>query len=330
MILFPTHFVCLPLVTSSSREILTNAITQLKTIAEAPEDQDLRQTGQSQDDSPNEAHASSSRPPVISGITPRNPTRLPAKAIRPADTLHLTIATLHHSQLEKAAAVLSILDLESLLQAAAVAASAVVESAKCQASAPEPLCVSLDQVKSMNTRDPRQSAVVYAAPLDKSGRLQLFCESIRDIFNEKLACLPDQRPLLLHATLINTRYLTATDFYKAGGIKASIPFQSNDKDKAKEDSDKVNPGSDAEIKQESTEKLKSNRPPIQRRKKKARLLYDATNVLNYYSSQTFTRPDQAWRVENVAICKMGATKYYDNSGKFIKEAYEVLHERALP
>ncbi|KAM0286063.1 hypothetical protein ACHAQH_001071 [Verticillium albo-atrum] len=52
----------------------------------------------------------------------------------------------------------------------------------------------------------KQASVLYAAPEDPLGTLQTFCERLRDSFIDTGFMAKEERPLLLHATMINTIY----------------------------------------------------------------------------------------------------------------------------
>lgn len=56
-------------------------------------------------------------------------------------------------------------------------------------------------------RDPARTTVVYIPPLDPSGTLYAFCERVRNDFRAAGLMAADERPLLLHATVVNTIYV---------------------------------------------------------------------------------------------------------------------------
>ncbi|KAL2117120.1 hypothetical protein VTJ04DRAFT_9288 [Mycothermus thermophilus] len=56
-------------------------------------------------------------------------------------------------------------------------------------------------------QSPSAASVLYAPPLDPTGALQTFCESLRRPFLDAGLMLDEDRPLLLHATLVNTIYV---------------------------------------------------------------------------------------------------------------------------
>ncbi|KAL9051076.1 MAG: hypothetical protein Q9162_006249 [Coniocarpon cinnabarinum] len=64
--------------------------------------------------------------------------------------------------------------------------------------------VSISSLKSM--KDPAKTSVLYAEPMDDSGRLLPFCERLRQRFTEEGYLQVENRPLKLHATVLNTLY----------------------------------------------------------------------------------------------------------------------------
>lgn len=74
-------------------------------------------------------------------------------------------------------------------------------------SRPAPLTTTLRGLESMH--DPARTSVLYAAPLDEDGSLYEFCRKLKEAFQEAGLLVADTRPLLLHATVINTVYVPA-------------------------------------------------------------------------------------------------------------------------
>jgi activating signal cointegrator complex subunit 1 len=52
-----------------------------------------------------------------------------------------------------------------------------------------------------------KTSVLYTSPLDENGYLRSFCQKLKDAFSEAGFLVEDKRPLLLHATLVNTVYV---------------------------------------------------------------------------------------------------------------------------
>jgi activating signal cointegrator complex subunit 1 len=56
-------------------------------------------------------------------------------------------------------------------------------------------------------QSPAKTSVLYAAPVDTEGILYRFCEQIKTAFQEAGLMAKEDRPLLLHATVVNTIYV---------------------------------------------------------------------------------------------------------------------------
>jgi activating signal cointegrator complex subunit 1 len=302
-ILHPTHFLCLPLVTSSSRPQLLDALKRLRSHVEM--------------DSIEIAHLQ------MEDNAPQQPKRVPITAIRPVDTLHLTIGVLHETQLPVAFEVLQQLDLRKLLNENNLDLSS--NDSPKESPKDEPLCVSLGSLKSMQAPDVTRTAVLYAAPHDTSNRLQAFSEALRQTFTDRKAMLPDRRPLLLHATLVNTIYIRGKDMEI---MRRTPPSEDTPAD---DEADVVISAQDSpSSKQRAGAVGKSPQAGNTHRKKRGRkVTFDAQDILQQYSGQSLTSPDMPWRIESLAICKMGAQKYFED-GVLVKEAYVALADRNLP
>ncbi|EAQ83987.1 hypothetical protein CHGG_10391 [Chaetomium globosum CBS 148.51] len=61
------------------------------------------------------------------------------------------------------------------------------------------------------------AAVLYAPPVDQFGLLQAFCERVRDVFKDAELMADEGRPLLLHATVVNTVYVKGKGREGGGG-----------------------------------------------------------------------------------------------------------------
>jgi activating signal cointegrator complex subunit 1 len=65
------------------------------------------------------------------------------------------------------------------------------------------LQVTLKGLESMHTS---KTSILYSAPADDD-RLYPFCQKLKDIFTEAEFILVENRPLKLHATIVNTVYV---------------------------------------------------------------------------------------------------------------------------
>ena len=139
---------------------------------------------------------------------------VPEQAVRPPGTLHLTLGvmTLKDETLTQAVDLLRSLRLKDLLEQARTAASTAASPAARAmgratpaASGGSPLAVTLQGLQAM--QKPEETSVLYAPPTDPTGLVRRFCEQLRRTFQEAGLMAEDQRPLLLHATMVNTVYV---------------------------------------------------------------------------------------------------------------------------
>jgi len=184
-----THFLCIPLVTTTSRSQLQKSLQAFR--SDVKEDR-----------------------------TPENPNGIPEKAIRPLGTLHLTLGVmslLTPERVEGALTLLRSLDISRLLSIPPEAHSSTtgIKETIPQAVAPlEPLNITLRGLKSMHP--PAKTSILYSSPTDPDGRLFAFCCALRASFSDFL--VQEDRPLLLHATIVNTVYVPGVR--ESGGARA--------------------------------------------------------------------------------------------------------------
>lgn len=198
-----THFLCLPLVTSSSRPLLQTSLERFTAEAVSPSE----------------------------GLTGR----IPEKAIRPVGTLHLTIGVMSLQTRDRIDACLTFLrslDVHDLLRKAQELSTVALVSRSIGnveaidnsltetpnskslpdvpadptnlQSPPSPLTISLSGLHPMHS--PASTTILYALPVDPTSRLLNFCQSLQQSFTGAAFLLPDDRPLRLHATIVNTIY----------------------------------------------------------------------------------------------------------------------------
>lgn len=186
-----THFLCLPLVTSSSKTQLTSSLQQFA------------------------VDATDAEPGVAAEI--------PAKAIRPLGTLHLTLGVMSlvtQGRIDAASKFCQSLDIRKLLTACtggSVSEDDVGAAGKrslssqtdtpSEATASEdlvPLSITLSGLHPMQT--PSATSILYASPIDSTSRIHPFCLGLQQAFiNAGFMALED-RPLRLHATIVNMIY----------------------------------------------------------------------------------------------------------------------------
>jgi activating signal cointegrator complex subunit 1 len=169
----PTHFLCIPLVTASSRHQLTSSLAAFS-----------------------------------ADVTNANSYGVPADAVRPVGTLHLTLGVMSFPQnqgVEKAVELLGTLVPRELLTSSRLPATMVNQAD----DEPEPssplLSVTLKGLHTMQSAS--KATVLYAPPVDSDGTLQRFCEKLKETFQRDGLMMDEMRPLLLHATVLNTIYV---------------------------------------------------------------------------------------------------------------------------
>ena len=210
-----THFLCLPLITATSKPQLEASIASFR--------EDVASEQPQQTASEN-------------GVPPIHP-----KAIRPVGVMHCTLGvmSLDQDRLDKAIRLLQSLDITQLLRSNTADTSPgttnvdpleitpkepltkyerpvvslqrpvsppalAAERASRANTTSEPLTIDLKGLVSMHV--PEKTSIVYIEPCDSSERLYPFCLALQDIFNKEGILVPDDRKLKLHATLVNTIY----------------------------------------------------------------------------------------------------------------------------
>ncbi|KAL1847355.1 hypothetical protein Daus18300_013972 [Diaporthe australafricana] len=170
-----THFLCIPLVTATSRPQLSQSLASFR------------------DDV--------TRPKGLGGF------ELPFDAVRPVGTMHLTLGMMSFPKgegLDKAVELLKSLKLREILSTVKtpVMPGAVGgEAAQDQSQ----LLITLKGLHTFQKAD--RATVLFAPPTDPAGVLQGFSEKIKALFKDTDLLAADDRPLLLHATVVNTIYV---------------------------------------------------------------------------------------------------------------------------
>jgi activating signal cointegrator complex subunit 1 len=293
-----THFLCLPLVTPSSKPQLEVSIETFR------------------------KNASPVEPEQTTNLaTPIHP-----KAIRPVGALHCTLGvmSLDASKLQKAIDLLQTLNVERLLSDAAastsnpspttrstqppteseppVAAAAAATTTPAQPHPSSPLKISLTGLASMHS--PANTSILYIPPSDPTQRLYPFCLALQKLFQDEGVLLPDNRELRLHATIVNT-------IYAKGRKKKASP-----KKDGKASSADPTPQEDEDDRSQGHGPF-SNAP----------LKFDARRLLDEYK-------DFVWAegvvLDRIAICEMGAKKQFDAEGTVVDEEYTEVASVKLP
>lgn len=305
-----THFLCIPLITSSNRSSLDNALAQLRN--------------------------------DVQRLTP-----VPPKAVRPVGTLHLTLGvmSLSPSQLSDAITHLNDLDVGQLLrgittkmvadEANEAAANGVSENGGAVTNpsithphgdiAPldaDPDCLTIQLRGLIPMQKSHHTSILYAEPKDASGRLMRFAQSIRGCFEERGLVLEDQRGLKLHATVLNTIYA------KGRGGRREKPERSGDSGATM---DNREAGEIDEPGEASRNGAKEMRVADCRGEGKVNaknwMRFDAQALIEAYKD--FVWADNM-KIDRVQICKMGAQKLVNaETGEVIDEQYEMIAEKSL-
>jgi activating signal cointegrator complex subunit 1 len=114
------------------------------------------------------------------------------------------MSLLTEERVQSALKVLNELNLRNLL---CTTASASENLERKDVLEPPQLDITLRGLTSMHSKV--KTSCLYTAPFDPTGQLYSFCLKIRDIFTAANILVPENtgRPLLLHATILNTVYV---------------------------------------------------------------------------------------------------------------------------
>lgn len=150
---------------------------------------------------------------------PRWPLLTPSLAVRPVGTIHLTIGVMsfpNNEGLQKAVTLLKTLIPQQMLSdiTASTPTKQGGEARGPPAPLSPPLSVTLKGLHTMHSV--AKASVLYAPPLDEDGVLTKFCEKLRSTFQEAGVMIEDNRPLLLHATILNTIYIKGKNTSRGG------------------------------------------------------------------------------------------------------------------
>lgn len=144
-------------------------------------------------------------------VTSLNGFCVPEDAVRPPGTLHLTLGvmSLKPDSLNQALELLKALKPRDVLSELRLANNSSIftnptSTSRSGISNTDGLTISFRGIHSMTLAS--KTSVLYAPPTDTEGILHKFCEQLRRPFRET-GLMEDDRPLLLHATIINTIYV---------------------------------------------------------------------------------------------------------------------------
>ncbi|KAI9665744.1 MAG: hypothetical protein M1821_003678 [Bathelium mastoideum] len=193
-------------------------------------------------------------------------------------------------------------------------------------------------------QSPSKTSVLYAAAEDPSLRLLPFASALRKIFTDAGFLVPDDRPLKLHATIVNTIYAKEGHprarrrrAQKPAGVSAEtapsnearsaeLAPQHKQHDEA-EDSESEERSEDGGAQRgEAKENAAvannevSSKPKFEQR-------FNATELIEKYKNFVW---GSNVRLDRLVICEMGAKKLYDANGDFLEEKYTEIASIALP
>lgn len=287
-----THFLCVPLVTSASREPLAVSLQRF-------------------------SDAVSLEVGSVGGTTGRdgkigheNLRIVHPKAIRPVGAIHLTLGvmSLGRDQLSEAVEYLNSPDVRRLISTTMNESPGPSETrtadSKSSSTLDGPITppatkrhgglleVELKGIESMHAA--HKTSILYIAPTDESGRLYPFCVALQKLFRDKGFLVEDNRQLKLHATIVNMIYAKERKRASKASTSATTPASSNlSNDKT------TNVDAAADSTERSPRHVASSRT------------IDATAVLEAYK-------DYIWvdniALDRIAVCEMGAKKIFDEDG----------------
>ncbi|KAK0948475.1 hypothetical protein LTR29_000107 [Friedmanniomyces endolithicus] len=275
-----THFICVPLVTTESRPELE---ASMKRFRDAVTVDKSRTTALAERDADTRSPCQMD---MIPGVHPQ--------AIRPVGALHCTLGvmSLDKTSLEEAIRLLMALDVEAMLRAALA----------------EPLKVT------MTLRD----------PASESGNQPAGSESVErpispptKLFADAGFLILDDRPLRLHATIVNTIYAKSR---KQRPLKRTERGDSPEPCENGEDSagptrhnDKYN-GEDGGVSTAEPDDRSQGHGP----KANATLKIDATALLARFEDLVWA---EGVALDRISICEMGAKKVVDVDRRVVDEQY---------
>jgi activating signal cointegrator complex subunit 1 len=309
-----THFLCIPLVTATSRPQLEASLRHFQeSVANGVPNASI-------DEIIPDPTSSATTTPLFS-----------PKAVRPIGTIHFTLGVMSlmsEDRVEEAVKFLKSLDLKGLIDenvhtessqsAIEIAQNTLVKDVKQSSlqttlkssttdttnSNDSLLSISLTSLHSMHS--PKSTSILYAAPHDPSGRLLPLCTTLRSLFEKEGHLVPDDRPLKLHATIVNTIY--AKSGGRGGGSIGTA---------------KTIAGSYTQTAGDNTDGKSAvfNRSVGHGPNAKALLRFDAEGLLEQWKDFIWV---EGFPLEKLSICKMGATKITAANGEVIGEEYEEI------
>lgn len=282
-----THFLCLPLVNDITRPQLEASLDRFRDIVQQHNER------------------------------PGSTDPIPLKAIRPLGTLHLTLGVMSVGSVDRiseAIGFLQTLDIQALMQEAIKGKHSTQTLRDDRAIQ---LRVSLTSLHSMHP--PRRTSILYAGPEDRNEILMPFCNKLRSAFSSAGFLVQDDRPLKLHATMLNTIYVKAT-----GRQAATLGATTSKTTAVIDNPSSEHGGSEAAP---NAEGAKDDRSRGHGPNAKAPIRLDATTLLEQCKDFVWTNE---FTIDKVAICEMGAKKIMDEEGNILDEHYQEVAAVELP
>lgn len=371
-----THFLCVPLVTPISRPQLESSVTRFRN--------DVCQHGQTRGPDTKDQTTTKAQASDDTGNTSNVTPVIAEKAIRPIGALHLTLGvmSLDHEKLQQAIQHLQSFDVREMLNRASTLTNDQSQSTADEAapiptkgiavshgtnaegfkpiSIPStlsrpispppisdkesPLKISLKSLQSMHA--PHKTSILYALAEDPSERFEPLCNALRDQFMEAGFLIDDQRPLKLHATIVNTIYAKGrkrsrkpheqikwrqrnAEVNEINGEESAMnDRKKNAKAVAEDDNTK-------ELTTRPTDQAASNNEKAARDdgstghgpNANAPLKINAVEILERYKEYVWASD---FVLDRIAICEMGAKKILNEKGDVVGEEYKEVATLSLP
>ncbi|TKA69377.1 hypothetical protein B0A49_07047 [Cryomyces minteri] len=185
---------------------------------------------------------------------------------------------------------------------------------------PALLSIVLNSLHSMHS--PCRTSILYAIPTDPTNRLHAFASRIRSLFTDADLLVPDDRPLKLHATIVNTIYAKGVGRKRPGRVADSSSNGATSEGSVADSTADVRPEPAREDQQPQQNDRAEGHGPHSR----APIRLDARELMNRYKGFVWA---QDVAVEKVAVCKMGARKVVDERGRVVDEVYEEVGSVAV-
>ena len=137
----------------------------------------------------------------------------------------------------------------------------------------------------------------------------------------------DTRPLKLHATIVNTIYAKPGGRFENAGRNFAQSSKSKQKDTQEQETATDLPNSSEQTNNDVGEANPPDKASRMRHSARGPLRIDATAVIEQFRGFTWAND---FRIEKIAICKMGAKTITNEQGDVVGEEYEEVASIPLP